>query len=112
LGDIFKYYINISSALPPEILAEMTDKTNPVTYLPLPVDFEKGRATVLLQMAQGGTNITSAFDLVENIVISLPDGTLLRLIEKPTPGATPLTTPESEPAADAPTEVEKKKPGF
>jgi len=111
-GEIIKYYMNIRSALPPEILAEMTDKTNPVRYVPLPVDFEKGRATVLLRMTQSGQNITSALDLVENLVISLPDGTLLRLIEKPTPGATPLTTPESDPAADAPTEVEKKKPGF
>lgn len=112
LGDIFKYYINISSALPPEILAEMTDKTNPVTYLPIPVDFEKGRATVLLRMAESAQNMTSPLDLVDNIVISLPDGTLLRLIEKPAPGATPLTTPESDPAADAPTEIEKKEPGF
>lgn len=121
LIEVANFYLNMGRVLPPDLLQEF--QLGKAAYLPIPIDFEKGSVTVLLKLPadnQSRAQSGSFGGILTNIIVILPDGTRLVMLEEaaatPTsaqPGAAPAAAPTDAPA-DAPADAGQpsKKPGF
>lgn len=113
LLDVISFYSTIGATMPPEYLKAMQAKS--ANYLPLPVDFEKGRAIILLElpMTVSATNNQSGLSgMITNVIVIAPDGTQIKLVDPNRPGAGPETLNKTGESAPGEGTTEKKKPGF
>ncbi len=115
----FYFSTMFGGTLPAPYLAQMSTQPPTALFLPVPVEFTNGRATVLLHLPPSGRAQASSGKLqglLRNVIIILADGTEIKLLPDDAtsgkPAAKPAATPNS---SDEPTTTEepaKKKPGF
>jgi hypothetical protein len=114
LIDVVSFYSSLSSIMPAEYLQEM--QLGKSAFLPIPIDFEKGKAVIYFKLPAGNQSSAqsgSFAGMFTNIIIVLPDGTRLVMLDEAAAGANAPTKPGAPPA-DAPADGTEpgKKPGF
>ena len=121
LVTVAQFYMSVMSGarLPPAYLAQMSSQPPTALFFPVPVDFTKGQATVLLQLPVNGRAQASAgkFDgMLRNVIIIMADGTEIKLLPDDVASSKlsdkPALTPDSGDAPATTEEPVKKKPGF
>ena len=118
---VVQFYLGLMSggSLPPAYVAQMMAKPPTALFVPVPVEFTKGRATVLLQLPADGRAQASSGNfngILRNVIILMADGTEIKLLPDDVvsgkPAAKPAPGPDSSDAPATTEEPVKKKPGF
>jgi len=118
---VTQFYIStmFGGTLPAAYLAQMSTQPPTALFLPVPVQFTKGQATVLLHLPVSGRAQASSgklTGLLRNIIIITADGTEIKLLPDDVASGKlagePATAPDSSEAPASTEEPAKKKPGF